>query len=289
MRIAVLGMGRMGHAVAARLLDGGQDVTVWNRSPGRADDLVSKGAAEAPSAAEAARGQELVITSLTDDAAVLAVVVGDEGDGGVAKALEPHAIYADMSTVSPETAARLADATGERNLASPILGGPAVVENGTATYLVSGPKERFEAAKPVYDVLGDSIRYLGEDVRLALQLKLVANYLLLSGIVVLGEAIATAQAVGVGEELLRGFLGGSPLVAPGLENRLDALIDGKHDGWFTTPLGAKDVGLLEELGRREGLRLPLADLVKRRYEEAAASGHADEDLTAVIELLRDQR
>ncbi len=283
MRIAVLGMGRMGHAVAARLLEGGHDVTVWNRTPGRADDLCAVGAEEASSIADAVSGRQLVITSLADDAAALAVVVGD---GGVAGALDTNATCADMSTVSPEAAAQLADATGGRSLASPILGGPADVEDGTATYLVSGPRARFEQAGAAYDTLGDSVRYLGEELPLALQLKLVANYLLLSGVVVLGEAIATAQAVGVREEVLRGFLEGSPLVAPALRNRLDALIEGKHDGWFTTPLGAKDVGLVEGLARREGVRLPVADLVKRRYEEAAAAGHADEDLTAVIELVR---
>ncbi len=283
MRIAVIGMGKMGHAVAGRLLDAGHDVTVWNRSPGRADDLVERGATEAAAAAEAVVSAEVVLVSLADDAAVLSVATGEEG---VASALGESAVLVDMSTVSPETAARLAELTGGRSLAGPILGAPAAVEAGRAVYLVAGPKEQFERLAPVYGALSEDVRYLGEERERALQLKLLANYLLLAGLVVLSETVATAQAVGFPEDSLRQFLDSSPLVAPGLRNRLDALFSGKHASWFTTPLGAKDVGLAEQMATREALRLPVAELVKRRYEEAAAAGFADEDLTAVIELVR---
>jgi len=282
-RVAVLGMGKMGHAVAARLLEGGHDVVIWNRSPGRADDLVAKGAEEAPSAARAAHGAQVVITSLADDAAVLSVV-GE--DGGVADALPDDATFVDMSTVSPETAAKLSELLRGRSLAAPILGAPTAVASGQAIYLVSGPKERFEQAATVFGALSAQVRYLDADVREALQLKLLANYLLLSGIAVLAEMIATAQAVGMPEPVLRGFLDESPLVAPALRNRLNGLLAGDHAGWFTTALGAKDVRLATELALRAGLRLPVAEVVRDRYEEAAASGYADDDLTAVIELMR---
>lgn len=284
MKIAVVGMGRMGHAVAARLLAGGHGVVVWNRSPGKADDLLASGATEAGSVGEAAGEAELVVTSLTDDAAVLEVV-----RGGLAEGLAPGAVYADMSTVAPETAAEIAEVTGGRSLASPILGAPAAVESGEAAYLVSGPEACFAQAAAAYESLGERVTYAGADPRRALQLKLVANYLLLTGVVALGEAVVAAQAAGVPGDQLKEFLGSSPLVAPGLRNRLDGIVGADHAGWFTTPLGAKDVGLAQQMASREGVRLPLADLVKRRYEEAAAAGYADDDLTAVVELLRQQR
>ena len=283
MRIAVIGMGKMGQAVAGRLLDGGHDVTIWNRSPGRAGDLVERGATEAASAAEAATAVEVVLVCLADDAAVLSVVTGE---GEIASALGESAVLVDMSTVSPETAAKLAEATGGRSLAGPILGAPSAVEAGKAVYLAAGPRDHFDRLAPAYGALSEDVRYLGEERERALQLKLLANYLLLAGLVVLSEAVATAQAVGFPEDSLRQFLDSSPLVAPGLRNRLDALFSGKHASWFTTPLGAKDVGLAEQMATREALRLPVAELVKRRYEEAAAAGFADEDLTAVIELVR---
>jgi 3-hydroxyisobutyrate dehydrogenase-like beta-hydroxyacid dehydrogenase len=127
--------------------------------------------------------------------------------------------------------------------------------------------------------------YVGEDARVATTLKLLSNYLLMSGIAALAETVATAQAAGLPDKLIRDFLGQLPLVAPALRNRLDDIVSGDHDGWFSTTLGAKDVRLAEDLARSHGVLLPLADAVRRRYEEAA-QGWADADIGAVVELLR---
>ncbi|MGO8905856.1 MAG: NAD(P)-dependent oxidoreductase [Solirubrobacteraceae bacterium] len=284
MRLAVLGMGRMGHAVAERLLDRDHDVTVWNRTPHRADDLIDRGATEAPTPAAAAEQAEATFTSLTDDTAVRAVVTGPDG---VSAGLG-DGVLIDTSTVSPQTTADLAEAVGGRLLASPILGSPTAVLRGEAGYLVGGPRELYDRLAPAYEALAEEGRriYVGEHAALATTLKLISNYLLMSGIVALSEAVVTAQAVGLPDELIRDYLGQLPLVAPALRNRLDDIISGDHDGWFSTSLGAKDVRLAEDLARSHGVQLPLADAVKRRYEEAAAQGWADADIGAVVELLR---
>lgn len=288
MRIAVLGMGKMGHEVAGRLLSGGHDVTVWNRSPHKADDLAGKGATDRSGspAGEAVRGVEVVITLLSDDAAVAAVVI----DGGVAEAITvgggPTTLV-DMSTVSPRTSQALAESVGpERFVASPVLGAPSAVRSGEAVYLVAGPPERLEALGPMFVTLSARRLELGDEPGRALVVKLVANSLLLSGIVVLGEVLATAQAAGLDDGFLRELLGSSPLLAPALGNRLDNMISGEHAAWFTTTLGAKDVRLAEELATAYRLRLPVLDAVKRSYEEAVAEGWGDHDLTAVVELAR---
>jgi 3-hydroxyisobutyrate dehydrogenase-like beta-hydroxyacid dehydrogenase len=290
MRIAVLGMGKMGHAVGGRLLDAGNEVTVWNRSPGKADDLVERGATDrsgnTPTAA--LEGVDLVVTSLSDDAAVRAVVI----DGGVAEVLrdsegQRSPTFVEMSTVAPETTRELAEAVGpDRFVAAPILGAPAAVTKGEAVYLVAGSPGRVQELKAVFESLSDKRIELGDDPGTALVVKLLANALLLGGLALLGEVVATAQAAGIEDEFLRSFLGSSPLVAPALGNRLDNMISGDHAGWFTTALGAKDAGLAEDLAMAHRLRLPLLDAVKRRYAEAAAEGWADDDLTAVIELVR---
>jgi 3-hydroxyisobutyrate dehydrogenase-like beta-hydroxyacid dehydrogenase len=291
MRITVLGMGRMGHAIAERLLEGGHEVTVWNRSPGKADDLAGKGATDRSGqpASGAVDRAEVVITSLSDDAAVRAVVV----DGGVAKALtrttsgRTTTILVDMSTVSPKTTRQLAHAVGEQGfVASPILATPAGVASGEALYLIAGPAEPRRALTPVFGALSGTRAELGEDPGTALVVKLLANALLLSGIAMLGEVVATARAAGLDDDFLRQFLGSSPLVAQALRNRLDNMISGRHTGWFTTALGAKDARLAEDVALDHGLRPPLIAAVKQRYEEAAAEGWADDDPTAVIELMR---
>ena len=286
MRLAVLGMGRMGHAVAERLLGGDHEVTVWNRTPHKADDLVAKGAREGATPAAAAEETEATFTSLADDAAVRIVVTGQDG---VAAGLG-DGVLIDASTVSPETTADLAEAVGGRLLASPILGSPTAVVSGEAGYLIGGPRELYDRLAPAYDVLTEARRrvYVGEDARVATTLKLLSNYLLMSGIATLAETVATAQAVGLPDELIRDYLGGLPLVAPALRNRLDDIVSGDHDGWFSTTLGAKDVRLVEDLALSHGVLLPLADAVKRRFEEVAAQGWADADIGAVVELLRKQ-
>lgn len=283
MRVAVLGLGKMGHAVAGRLLAGGHEVTVWNRSSGKADDLLAKGAEEASSPKEAVARAEAIITSLTDDSALSSVMEGDEG---LVSQLPGSAVYLDMSTVSPATSRRLSEASSASFLASPILGAPQAVEAGRATYLVAGPQAAFEQVGPLLAALSEQVRYLGEEVELAPQMKLLANYLLLSGIAVLGELVSVAEAVGLKDDVMLEFLQASPLVADGLHNRLEALFSGQHTGWFTTTLGAKDLRLADQLAKEAQLALPLLELVKSRYEEASATDHAGDDLTAIVELTR---
>jgi 3-hydroxyisobutyrate dehydrogenase-like beta-hydroxyacid dehydrogenase len=286
MRLAVLGMGRMGHAVAERLLSGDHEITVWNRTPHKADDLVAKGARECATPAAAAKGAEATFMSLADDSAVRIVVTGQNG---VAAGLG-DGVLIDASTVSPDTTADLAKAVGGHLLASPILGSPTAVVTGEAGYLIGGPHELYDRLAPAFDVLAETGPrvYLGEDARVATTLKLLSNYLLMSSIATLAETVATAQAVGLPDELIRGYLAALPLVAPALHNRIDDIVSGDHDGWFSTSLGAKDVRLVEQLALSHGVLLPLADAVKRRYEDAAAQGWADADIGAVVEPLRKQ-
>jgi 3-hydroxyisobutyrate dehydrogenase-like beta-hydroxyacid dehydrogenase len=282
MRLAVVGMGKMGHALAGRLLGGGHAISVWNRTPHKADDLVAQGAREAATPAQAAEGTEATLTSLADDAAVRAVVSGPDG---VAAGLG-GGVLIDASTVSPETTAELTDAVAGRMLASPILGAPAAVISGEAAYLIGGPPELYDRLRPTYEALADERRrrYVGDDAKVATTLKLLANHLLLSGIATLAEAVATAQTVGLSDDLIRGFFGQLPLVAPALRNRLDDIVSGDHEGWFSITLGAKDVRLANDLARSRGMRLPLAEAVQRLYEQAA-EGWAEADIAAVVELM----
>ena len=284
MRLAVLGMGRMGHALAERLLAAGHAVTVWNRTPDKADDLVSNGARLAPSPAEAAQRAEATFTSLADDDAVRTVVTEPDG---VAAGLG-DGILIDASTVSPQTTAQLAGAVAGRLLASPILGAPDAVVAGEATYLIGGPRELYDRLRPAFETLAAEARrrYVGEDPKLASTLKLLSNFLLMSGIAALAEAVATAQALGLADDLIRDYFGRLPLVAPALRNRLDDVVSGDHHGWFSTRLGAKDVRLAADLAASHGVRLPVAEAVQRRYEQAVAEGWADADIGAVVELLR---
>jgi len=284
MDVAVVGLGGMGRAVAVRLLAGGHRVTVWNRTPGRDGEVVEAGGRSAASLADAAADAAAVFLSLADDTAVRAVVL--DGDRPLGQSLPAGTVLVDLSTVSPATSREVAGGRSGPTLSAPIFGAPQAVRDGAATYLIGGPREAADALEPVWSSLSDSHRWVGDDPGTATTLKVIGNYLLMTGIATLAEAVATGQAVGLDDDVLATFLGGSPLVAPALRNRLDDIVAGDHRGWFSAVLGAKDLRLMEQLADGTGLALPLAARARERYEELADRGTGDLDIAGIVELLR---
>ncbi len=280
MQVAVLGMGRMGRAVAGRLLEGGHRVVVWNRSPSRATALVERGATEAGGIARAVSGADLVLTSLANDDAVRETALGAHG---IVRSIA-GALYVDASTVSPSLAGEL-DAAFERFAALPVLGAPQAVSEGTATYLAGGRPEVLDALLPVLSSLGGSLRRF-ERPQLAAAAKLTVNLVLLAGIVTLAEAVAVGRAGGLDDEQLVDLIGASPMMAPGMRNRLRAVVEGTGERWWTTVLAAKDAGLAASLGDSGGAHLRLAPLVSDLYREAARRGLEEEDMASVARLYR---
>lgn len=275
----MLGMGRMGVAMASRLADAGHDVTVWNRSEGRAGPALEAGAREAGSIASAVESAEAVITMLSADDAVKAVALGD---GGLAGSLPEGAVYVDSSTISPETSSELAGRFG-RFVAMPVLGSPEAVRSGVAVYLAGGPGPALDRIDPVTSALTERlVRF--DSAQLALAAKVTANFLLLGGLSVLAEALEIGRAGGLDDDKLRQVFAESPLVAPGLRNRFEGVLTGSTEGWFTMALGAKDVGLGVAVGRRAGRHLPLAEAVKALFDDAAAGDLSSADVAAVGRL-----
>ena len=277
----VLGLGRMGRALAGRLLDAGHDITVWNRTPGRAGDLLDRGAVEANSVGEAVAGKDFVVVSLTGDDAVREVLLPD---GGPAAGLD--GVVIDCTTVSPELSRAEADAYPNRFVACPIAGAPQAVEGGSALLIVGGAPDAVSEVDAVLSAVSDSRRPAGEDPGAAAVIKLLNNYLLLAGLTVLADAVAVAQAAGLADDDVRSLLNDLPTVPAGLKNRIDGLIGTDHEAWFSVDLGDKDLGLFTALADQAGVRLGVAGAAATRYREASELGLGDRDLTAVIETLR---
>ncbi|MDQ2881585.1 MAG: NAD(P)-dependent oxidoreductase [Actinomycetota bacterium] len=283
MHIAVLGMGRMGRAMALRLINQGHEVTIWNRTPGRAGEVTAAGAREASSIAQAGSVAEVILISVADDRAVREVVLESSG----LLAAGTTAVIVNASTVSSATTKEmLARVPPSQLVVSPVLGGPQAVASGTAVWLLGGERDVVEQLNSMWKALSSRWLYCGPDPNIVITLKLIHNYLLMAGIAVLAEGAALGQAAGMDANLLREFLLTIPLVAPGLHNRLDDVLTGDHRGWFTTRLGVKDLRLFEDGAATAGLHLPIADLVRARYEQAADTGWDAADLGAVVELLR---
>jgi 3-hydroxyisobutyrate dehydrogenase-like beta-hydroxyacid dehydrogenase len=277
--VTVIGLGRMGQAATGRLLDAGLAPTVWNRTPGRAGPLTDRGAVEAASLQSAAEHADVVLTFLSGDAAVADVLLpkGAPRDG-------LRGVVIDCSTVSPATSGALAAAYDSRFVACPIAGAPAQMRDGHAMLLVAGGPGARERAEPVLAALSDTRIDAGPDVSHAALSKVLNNYLLLGGLAILADAVRTAQAAGLPDDYLRQFLGQSPVVPPGLANRLEHLIAHEHEPWFTVDLGAKDLGLYTELAISTASGSDVAAAVVERYAAAQEAKLGDQDISAVVEV-----
>jgi 3-hydroxyisobutyrate dehydrogenase-like beta-hydroxyacid dehydrogenase len=283
MHIAVLGLGRMGRAVSTRLLDKEYDVTVWNRTPGREGDLPAKGATVASSIKDAVQGADAAMTLLTADAAVKQVCLGH--DGAIAH-MADEAILIDMSTVSPETSRELGEKTpGGHFVDAPILGGPEATAQGGARLLLGGDENVVHRLDTLWNDLSAGYFYCGLNGS-ATSMKLLSNLILVGGTMLLAEAVVTGQANGIGDDILRQVLGGSPAVAPGVKPRMEDIIGGDHEGWWTILLAEKDIALALQLATSQGLQLPVGSTVEDVLHRTDAAGYGEKDLAAVVETFR---
>jgi 3-hydroxyisobutyrate dehydrogenase-like beta-hydroxyacid dehydrogenase len=282
MRVAVLGMGNMGRAFAARAIGTGHETTIWNRTPGRVADLVASGAIESETSKEAVAGADAVLVVLADDAAVLDVCLGDDG---VLASLGPEAVFANVSTVSPETARRLAELGPEgRVLDAPVMGSPAMIAGGMGRFLLGGPATAIATLAPLWDDLGSGYMNCGP-AGTAATMKILANSLLITGVASLAEAIATARRQGIPDEFLRNLLADSPVVSLASNLRLDSLLSPTHPGWFSPALARKDLRLAIDLAEESGVGVRLGPAAEALLTTVIDAGGEWPDFAAVIEAL----
>ena len=271
----------MGRAFATRALERGHHVTVWNRSPGRAEAVVARGAVEAP--LERAVGDaDVVLLVLSDDNAVLEVC---ERDGGVLASLGSSTVLANVSTVSPDTVRHLA-AVGpaDRVLDAPVMGAPENVAAGQCRFFLGGPLPTITSCDPLWTDLGTGYTHCGP-VGMAAIMKLISNLLLITGVASLAEAIATARSQGISDELLQNVFGESPVISPTSAIRLGSVIDSGHPGWFSPILARKDVRLAVGLAQQAGLPVRIGPAADALLTTVVESGEEWPDFSAVIEAL----
>lgn len=282
MRVSVIGMGNMGHAFAARALETGHEVTVWNRTANRAADLISSGAVEAHSPKDAAARSDAVLIVLADDDAVLSVCLGEDG---VLSSLPAGATLAIVSTVSPDTVRRVAGAAPDGAvLDAPVMGSPSAIAAGSGSFLIGGPSASVTGLDALWNDLGADYRHCGP-VGSGATMKIVSNLLLITGVAALAEAVATARHHGIPDELLQTLFAESFVVSPASKVRLESLFDGEHPGWFTPALARKDVRLAVGLADQAGVGARIGPATDLLLSSVVDSGRAWPDFTAVIEAL----
>ncbi|MGW1979469.1 NAD(P)-dependent oxidoreductase [Streptomyces sp. NPDC001889] len=280
--MAFLGLGGMGAAMAARLLERRYALTVWNRRPSRAEPLTAGGARAAASPAAAVTGARTVLLSLADENAVEEVVFGA---GGVAGALATGATVIDTSTVSPAYARRAAQRLGDlglRRVEACVVGNPAHARKGELRVFAAGPPEDVDTVRPVLDALGRQVVHVGEPGAAA-TLKLALNLLLGSQLAALAEAVSLGTAAGIDREALIDLIGGSGFSSPVMSFRCPAMRDRRYaPPSFRLRLMAKDLRLSLGEAQALGLELPVTAQTLERFSGAVGAGFGDLDAAAVL-------
>jgi 3-hydroxyisobutyrate dehydrogenase len=281
MRIGVVGLGRMGRPIAVRLLDAGHEVSVFNRTPGRADELVTRGATLADSLPAVWRSVDACITMLADDEALLAVTAGDDG---LLRAASAGQVLIDMSTVSVSASATVAGAAataGVAYLRAPVSGNPSVVEAGNLTIMVSGDEDAFRRLEQTLADVGPNIFFVGHGDE-ARVLKLALNLMVAGTCELMAEAIALGEAAGLDRAAVLEVMGESAVGSPFVKYKTANLVARDYTATFTVELMQKDLDLALGAGDGVGVRLPVTSAVRGLLAECIANGQGDLDLTALL-------
>lgn len=280
MRVAIIGTGRMGGAMARRLKSQGHELTLWNRTRERAEALGVGMVAATPS--EAARDAEVVISMLTDADAVRAAYLGEEG---AVKSVKGQ-VFVEMSTAGPDVSAEIApklEKAGAQYIEAPVIGSVPAVEAGSLVVLAAGSKAAIDRARPVLQALGE-VRHVVE-LGSAAALKLVANSML-AGVTALA---AELQSAGTGAGLdVEDVFWAISRIAPVLNMRKAGLVEHRYEPvLFALRDAVKDLGLALEVYQRNASATPLTEKTKELYQRAAKSV-GDLDMSAIASLYERQ-
>jgi 3-hydroxyisobutyrate dehydrogenase-like beta-hydroxyacid dehydrogenase len=266
--------------MAGHVLDAGHDVTVWNRTAAKADDLVSRGARRAASPAEAARDADVIVTCVSDTPDLHAVVLGEQG---VIEGVRDGAVLLDCSTVSPSAEKDLAEALARMSVEvvdAPLSGGAEGARNGVCTAFVGGSEAAFATARPILEAFCKTITHLGPTG--AGQAAKAVNQIIISGTYAsVGEGLAYAEKAGLPMEELVEALAGGAADSWILRTRSPKYIAHEYPAGFRTVLHRKDLGIAIYEGETVGLDLRLTRLIADWQDALIAAGYGEEDSSAL--------
>ncbi len=280
MRVAFLGLGIMGRAMASNLVKAGNEVTVWNRTPGK--DV--EGARTAASPAEAAREAEVVWTCVSDTKAVESILFGPQG---VHESLAQGMTIVDSSTISPSATRHFAErvrANGVQYVDAPVTGSKAGAESGTLIFIVGGEEAAIEKLKPLFAATGKKFFRMG-DIGKGQIAKLVMNLQIALIYEGFAEALTLATKLGVDAEVLLPLIEASMVRSGVVEYKAPFVLKRDFSPNFPLRLMYKDLRLAMDAAKEVRVKLPGLETVKEIYEVAAEDGHGDLDYAATLTLL----
>ncbi len=284
MKIAFLGLGIMGRPMAARLVAAGHEVTVWNRTPSRAD---LPGARTAATPAQAAAGAEVVWVCVSDTAASERVFLAEDG---VLAAAAPGLLAADSSTISPQASRRIAARLAERGatlLDCPVTGSKQGAESGKLVFIAGGPKEAVARLQPLFQVMGQRVFHIGGNgMGLAAKLAMNLNIALIYQGFCEGLVLAEKSGVSAGQMLE--IIGATMLRSGVIEYKAPFIRARDYSPNFPLKLMLKDIRLMLEHARSLQTELPALQTVAGIYEQAVRQGLGEQDYAATLGLMERQ-
>lgn len=282
MRVGFLGTGSMGTPMGLRMLAAGHELSVWNRSEGRAKPLIHEGAIAAGTPAEAELGADAVVTMLSDDEAYEQVLFGPNG---LADALSRGGLHISCSTMSVGLSERLTEEYGRRGVdfvAAPVFGGPRLAEEGRLWVVAAGADHAVDRARPLLEAISRGITVVGKEPRQAHAIKLGGMFLTSAMMYALAEAFVYAEHQGVKPHTFFEAVNDGLFESPFYAASADLMLHPDQPGAENLELGAKDLRMLREAALSRQTRLKLADLMAGIFAEARRAGPGDRQLAASL-------
>ncbi|WP_026693485.1 NAD(P)-dependent oxidoreductase [Peribacillus kribbensis] len=286
--IGFIGLGIMGSRMAANLLKAGFEVTVYNRSKDKAEELLNKGAKWAESPKEAAEKSDVLFTMLANPSVVEAVSLGEEG---FLDSLKEGKLWVDCSTVDPSFSRRMANESEKRHLRfldAPVSGSKLPAENAELIFLVGGSGEDLEEVRPMMEAMGKSIVHQGSH-GMGSSMKLVINLMLGQTMAVFAEAVSFGEAIGLERGTVVETLLGGITTAPFLKGKKNKVLE--HDFAPEFPLEhlQKDLQLVSQTAFENNTAMPIVNVTKEIYALAKQQGWSKEDFSVIYRLFSEKK
>jgi len=282
--VGFVGLGAMGGRMAKRLLDAGHRVVGYNRTAEKARALVAAGLVLEKSPRAVAEGVDAVLSMVTDDTALRAIALGPDG---VIAGLRPGAVWAEMSTVSPEVTRELGAAITARGAAlidAPVSGSPITLEAGQLSFMVGGDPAALEKVVAGLLAIGPTITHVCE-LGLAVTMKIATNLGLAVQMLAFSEAVVLAEKAGIARERAVEVLLKSVIASPMVKYRGPFVLGMPAEALFDVNMAQKDLGLALSMGRALGVPLPSVALVDELLSAARGLDLADYDFAVVFDVI----
>jgi len=282
MRVGFIGLGQMGRRIAARVLGAGHDLVVYNRTREKTSELAKAGARVAPSIGGACEGREVVITMLTDDAALKEVALSA---GGLRGSIPTGSIHLTMGTHGVAAIQQVAAAHAQSNqtlVAAPVLGRPDLAAAGQLGIVAGGPEEAVRRCEPLFQVIGRHTFQAGARPEGASVIKLANNFVLGCAIEAMGEAFSLVRKYGVVPQVFYEVMTEGLFSAPAYKVYGKIIVEESYDRvGFTTLLGFKDANLIMEAADMARVPLPSGNAYRDRLLGAIAHGDGEKDWAVI--------